>query len=102
MRPWSGWILVAGLAVGIAGMVLGSEAETASCCSQPCQWILASECCDLSPAFSSPQPLKTPPTIVVGRVREVVAAEPLDVLPVGLATRAPGVPLGIRTTVLRL
>ncbi len=97
-RRWSGWILLAGFAVGLAGMVLGTEAE--ACCPEPCQWILSSECCDLSPAVQFLPSLDVP--ALVGRTHDVVAARRVDVFRVGWARHEPRVPLGLRTTVLRL
>lgn len=99
-RRWSGWILVGGFAVGLAGMVLGTEAGSASCCPEPCQWILASECCDLSPAVQAPPSLQAPP-IVTTHVVQISPPPPIDI-GVDSVRRAPRVPLGIRTTVLRL
>lgn len=97
-RRWSSWILVAAFAVGLAGMVLGTEAE--ACCAESCQWILSSECCDLSPAVHFLPSLDVP--ALVGRIHDVVAATRIDVFRVGWATHEPRVPLGLRTTVLRL
>lgn len=98
VRLLSGWILVAAFTVGLAGMVVGAEAE--GCCAEPCQWILTSACCDFSSAIHSLPALNVP--ALVSRIHDVVATGRTDVFRVGSTEREPRIPLGLKTTVLRL
>jgi hypothetical protein len=92
--------LVTGFAVGLAGTVLGTETEP--CChGECCQWILISPCCDLFSAIPSQPPVDLPLTLA-GRAAEPIVTRPIDLVGLGGMTTQPIVPLGLRTTVLRL
>lgn len=104
VRLWSGWLLAAGIgtSLGLLGMAVGASPDP-TCCPEPCQWVLSAPCCDLSAAVQAPLSSPSAPALahLVRPATAIPAPNSRSVQRHGPA-RVSALPLGLRTTVLRL